>query len=285
MPYRLTQFGDVALSFLEAEFDLDPAPVKHDFVELADGSVFDGWRGDEAPQRFPHEIDLQTELCELTPAALRVAYEALAGRVGPRERLWRETADGWSHWCWAYLDLRGSKGPRNNLWQPLRARFMLTSPWHGQGYGGVWNLDDGYLFDNGLWLDSEGAQPITDTTTTWTLPNAGNRRVTDVGVTLNAGQILGGLGWMRLTGTRTQWEWRGELTTGLSLMVDCGVKRVLRAGADAWNGFARTANHRSSYWLEIPANGEETLTLEIPPFILAGATQPSIQFTYSDGWK
>lgn len=285
MPYRLTQFGAVSLSFLEAEFDLDPAPAHLNLTELPDGGVFDGWRGEEAPQRYPHEIDLDNELSELSPAALRVAYEALAGCVGRRERLWRQSADGWSHWCWAYLELRAKKGPRNNLWLPLRASFTLLSPWRGQGYGGAWSLDDGYLFENGLWLDSEGAQPITSTSTVITLPNAGNRRVTDVGIALNAGQVAAPLSWVRLTGTRTHWEWRGALAAGQLLIIDCAVKRVLQAGADAYIGFGLLANHRSTYWLEIPAYGAETLTLELPGFGWANDAPPSIQFVYADGWK
>jgi hypothetical protein len=275
MAYRLMQFGAITLPLAEAEWDIGPGEAVDGLVELAGGGVFDAHRSDRAPVRYPRRLPYKCEIVEATRAALLAKQRALAGQIGVRERLWRQVeSDSQYQWCWARLmDAPEPKKIRNAYWQPLTLEFVVEDGWNGGAYGGAWNLDDGHLFDNGLYLDDTG--PYVLGSPTWTLANVGERLVTNAGITYTLAAD-GGTRTLKFTTQNCEWT-LGPLAASAVAQIDCGAQTVYVNGVESYSLFNLTANHASPYWLEI-ASGGESLTVD------GEYAGDQVVVTYSDGY-
>lgn len=288
MPYRLTRFGLVDLSQAAGRSDVGPAPAFEATVPLVDGGAFDPFGTETAPQALPYVLSYQAEFVETTVTALWTAFAALAALTRKRNRLWRtRSADGAQHWCWArLLSMPAQRTWRNLYWQDFALEFQVWSRWHGTAHGGAWNLDAGYLFDSGLYLDDSGATVLDGASPeVLTVNNGGDLAVDDSGITVTA--TSSAITYLKITGydqetpavIQTEWEFTGTIAAGTSLVVDCGDWTVLNDGVDAYGNFALTANHVIAPWLRLHP-GNNTINV----YFTCGDAASTITLTYSDGW-
>lgn len=272
---QIYQFGVTTLPASVAVWEDSPAANVLTVPTL--GGHFNPYRGEQAPVKLPRQITVNALAYAATQAALGVTIDGLRARLGARDRLWGKPSDTTQvdRWCWATLQQVVDQGDyKSRIFQRVGLTFQVESGWNGHAYGGAWNLDAGYLFDNGLYFDSANSYTIGDDDTP-TLPNAGNRLVTNAGLTYTC-HTPAGVALLKVTTQNCEWTF-GPLADEDVLQVDCGSRRVTLNGAAAYSMFNLTANHASPWWLEI-APGGETVTFT------GGGEYDVVQATYSDGW-
>lgn len=272
---NIYQFGTVTLPDRQPTWD-DSLPADVRTVKTL-GGHFNAYRGEQAPVKLPRPIVVTAYQLAATASALGTAIDTLRGMIGKRDRLWMTPYDTGQvdRWCWATLRNIADRGSyKDRIWQRFDLTFEAESHWNGHAYGGAWNLDAGYLFDNGLYFDSIGAYVYGDGNVL-TLANAGNRLVTNCGITYTCA-TGGGLASVKFTTQNCEWT-IGPLANADVWIIDGGSRSVRKNGTGAYQYFALTGNHASPHWFEI-APGGETVT------ITGGGIADTIQFTYNDGW-
>lgn len=272
---NIYQFGQVTLPDRQPTWD-DSLPADARIVKTL-GGHFNAYRGEQTPVRLPRPIVVTAYQLAATASALGTAIDALRGMIGKRDRLWMQPYDTGQvdRWCWATLRNVADRGSyKDRIWQRFDLTFEAESYWNGHAYGGAWNLDSGYLFDNGLYFDSTSNYVVGDDNTI-ALTNAGNRVVTNCGITYTCHEA-GGLAQVKIASQNTEFSF-GPLVNNDVWSFDCGSRRVAKNGSGAYQYFTLTGNHAAPYWFEI-APGGETAT------ITGGGEFDTVQFTYSDGW-
>lgn len=272
---QIYQFGSVTLPASVPVWEDSPVADVRTLKTL--GGHFNPYRGERAPVKLPRTITVSALALAATQSALGTAIDGWRGLIGARDRLWGRPYDTAQvdRWCWATLRQVTDRGTyKDRIYQKIDLIFDVESHWNGHAYGGAWSLDSGYLFDNGLYFDSTGNYVVGDDATP-TLANAGNRMVTNCGITYTCNEA-GGLASVKFTTQNCEWT-IGPLANADVWIIDGGSRSVRKNGSGAYQYFTLTGNHASPHWFEI-APGGETVTLT------GGGEFDTVQFTYNDGW-
>ena len=215
-------------------------------------------------------------------SALGATLDDLRALIGTRARLWGDPMDSTAvdRWAWArLLNINYSHEYQHRKTQPYQLTFEMLSAWNGSGHGGAWDLDAGYYFDNGLYLDDTGATTLDSSPKTITVANNGNYRVDNCGITVTCGATAAITALTIGISGLCEFTYSGTLATGKSLVIDCGAMTVTNDGADGYAALALTSNHTIPAWLRLaPGNNSVVVTLT------GGSTNSEVTFTYSDGW-
>lgn len=273
---NIYQFGQVTLPDRQPTWD-DSLPA--DTRTLATlGGHFNPYRGEPAPVKLPRPIVVTAYQLAATASALGTAIDTLRGMIGKRDRLWLQPYDTAQvdRWCWATLKQVADRGSyKDRIWQRFDLTFEAESYWNGHAYGGAWSLDSGKLFDNGLYFDSSGAH-LLDVAGTYVvnLPNAGNRLVTNCGITYTVGAYASN-DIITLATQNCELQLL-DADAGDVYVIDCGSRTYTKNGAPGYAYVRRGPNHASAHDFEIAAGGENVT--------LTTTNYDTVQFTYSDGW-
>jgi len=273
---NIYQFGLVLLPDRQPTWD-DALPADVRTVKTL-GGHFNAYRGEQAPVQLPRPIVVTAYQLAATASALGTAIDALRGMIGKRDRLWMTPYDTAQvdRWCWATLRNVADRGSyKDRIWQRFDLTFEAESYWNGHAYGGSWAFDTGQLFDNGLYFDTTGAYSL-DVAGTYTqnLANAGNRPVTNCGITYTVGAYASN---NTITISTQNCEFQLlDADANDVYVIDCGSRTVKKNGSSAYQYFRLTSNHASPWWFEIAPGGEDA-TIQATDY-------DTVQFTYSDGW-
>jgi hypothetical protein len=277
-PFYLYQFGTTAIPGYRGSFGW-PAQTRTTTMRTLGGS-FDAAGSDVAPLELPYTLTYTGLVVHATNTTqIRIGLDALRARRGARDRLWLHTTDGYDRWVWARLL---NVSPEMRVTDRATVQFVLTfavqSRWYGHAHGGIWNLDAGYLFDNGLWLDMTDESFTLDGSPFYTITNNGNVAVDDCGITVTAGSAditALSIGITDICG----FTYTGTISGGQSLIIDCSNKTVLNNGSEAWQGFALTAGHVIEPWLRLAPGANQVIVA-----VTGGSTDSVGQLTFSDAW-
>lgn len=284
MPYSIERFGTVILPTLSTLADIGTGPSRAILIELPSGGWFDGY-GDQQAPRGNHRISKRGEILDTDAEALLDAYNALMALRGKRAKLYRRAlATDEVHWTYARFDeTSATMRPGEVTHRPVNLQFTRISPiWYGQRYGS-WTFDSGVDFDDGYFFD-EASNTVTLNTSPKTVPtpNAGNAVVTNAIITIVAGSsaltsltinLVNALGTMALV-------FNGTVTSGQSLVIDCGAKSVLNNGSNAYNNLTLGGAHNIGPWLALYPGANDISVVKT-----GGSTNSTITISYSDGWE
>ncbi len=285
---RLTQFKTYTLPAYNKRDLLGQGNSAGALLDLPGGGAYDAYGTDQAPEDVL-EVSSTFEIIETTASAVQTQYDlirALRGNVG---KLWARMPYLTDRWVTARLARMRMERRREYIYyQPLELAWQIAQPgWNGQAHGAGWILDDGEVFDDGLYLDMGGAYVVTLTngalaTTNATIANNGNRTVTDVTITVTAvgDQITS----VRFACSPCDWSYSGTIAAGTSLVVDCGAKSVLNDGTDDYANFQLNPQpsgvQASANWCEFaPGNNAVTMTTS------SNAATNTVTFSFWDGWE
>lgn len=278
MSYKLERFGATLLPFVNPTPDVGTGPSRENVLELPDGSLYNmaGARAARAKTVIP----LQATLLG-TKAALDSAYDDLRALRGTQAKLWRRRADNSLQWCLAVMmSIQARPDYRIPHKLDIDISFLMLSPhWYGLRHDGGWYLDDGEYFDDGLALDSTETTTLDSSPKTITLPNDGNRELTNVLATITAGSAAITALTIEISGL-VDLEYSNTVAAGQSLVIDAGARSVLNNGVDAYADLALGSGHATGKWLELePGDNDLVVTLT------GGSTDSTITFEYYDAWE
>ena len=281
MSGRIYQFGTTTLPGSAARWNVS-TPAQKALVKTL-GGVYDPERGDRSGLDFPYTLTVSATAYQATQQLLGASLDDYRAMLGKRERLWFKPHDTTQvdRWCWARLvDVNETGSVYNRITQPVDLVFQALSGWNGHAYGGAWNLDSGYYFDNGLYLDSTGSQTIwTDSPgSSVTLTNAGNRTVTNLGIHMTCAMGITNITFSVYN--VAQFSYTGTISPADVFIIDCGARSVTLNGVGAYAGFTLGPNHYTADWLPLTP-GDTSLTISSTG---GENAQEYFTFVYSDGW-
>jgi hypothetical protein len=277
-PAYLTQFGTTLIPGARGAFQW-PTAARPSILPTIDG-FFDAAGRGAAGIVLPYTLPYTGAAVHATDTtAILTELDALRARCDSYDRLWLHLANGTDRCAWARLvNVSPAMQASARGAITFALQFQVTSIWNGSTHSGSWTLDSGYLFDSGLFFDSTGPTTLTTSPQTITVTNGGNLAVSNPGLTISAGAgnitdlVVGIAG-------SCEFSFSGTITAGTSLVIDCGRRTVLNAGADAFDDFHRTANQVIAPWFSF-APGANSV-------VVSGSgynTGSSIEFTFADGW-
>jgi hypothetical protein len=263
MAFVIDRFGTLyasatELPTLDGSQPQGAGPVESSLIRLPGGGAYD-WRGSEQAQIGPTTVLTKGVWVESTVALMETKLAALKALVGTRNRLWR-TNGVRQDWRWARL-----LEVRSDLEAGFAADALIEMRF--EALPGVW-MGSGRLVNAIL-----DASPKTAVCT-----NSGNARVTHGIVTITAaGSVITQVK-VAVSGV-SEIQWTGTLAVGASLVIDCGARTIRNAGADAYAGFALTANHLVTDWLRLEAGANSVVISRT-----GGSTASAAAVNYNDGW-
>jgi hypothetical protein len=281
MTYQLTRFGSVDLPVWDPGGDIGTAPARELIVPTL-GGAHDAGGSAQAAVQYPYQLDYSCTASGDTQALLQAAVDALRAMRGQRAQLWRTSATGLSHWCWA----RANRIPQDVkeamfLHQPLRLTFTVLGPWHGAAHTN-WYLDSGEYLDTGLVLgeDDRISLPNNVTGAIFPLTNAGNAPITGVALTLTAGSAPITQFAYYITAQSVSMYYDGVIAAGGVLVIDSGSLTVRKQGSDDYAHLHAASGHKITDWIRL-APGVNTLVASIS----GGGTNATLAAAYYEGWE
>jgi hypothetical protein len=263
MGYWITKFDTTVISS-KAPMQEIGLSAERGLQRLPGGGVHDPWGADRAPVTLPHPIPCKNTITAANAAAMYTAYEALLALTGQRAYLYRTPDGGGAYRDRTIASLESvsvSREAQNGLNLPVNLVFMQESfPWQGD-LGTVTTV-------------LNGGAGVTDIV----CANDGNARVTDVTITITA--LVAPITSLTIeVGAITKIVWAGTLAIGKALVLNCGTKRVLNDGANAYAGFTLSATHTVDDWIRLePGNNTVRITM-----VGGDATSPVV-IAYRDGY-
>jgi len=213
-------------------------------------------------------------------ASLGAALDELRAMIGVEGKLYADPWDTTAADRWALARCVGVNIPAtvyNRQTQKIDIEFRVKTSWRGFAYGGTVS-GSSYLFGNGLYYSATSATTLDTSPKTVTVNNGGNTWVDDCGITITAGSAAITAVTIGISGS-SEFTFSGTVTTGNTLIIDCGKRFVRANGIDAYDSFALTSNHVVAPWLRL-ASGANSVVVTLT----GGDVDSTIQFTYSDGW-
>lgn len=268
MSYRLTHFGSVPLPDRMPDDDLSTASVDSTLLDSLSGTV-DYYGG---TRRLPHKQQLGMhgiylgELTYLVDHAgnkildhagnrilvgtaknrLRAKVDNLRGMLGTRAALWRQREDDsvrqWRYARLLQVVMRGSVEQWAAVIAEIDAKFEMAN--------GAWYADA--IITNTNTLVSGGLAPLNVTA-------GGNVTVSDAVLTIAASGTITAIT-VTCPAISVAFSWSGTLSSGQSLVIDCGARTVRRGTTDLYSGVALGSNHTAAGWLPL-AEGVNPLTI------------------------
>ncbi len=254
MAYTIRRFGAITLPIYNRRADLSPVLPRTALLATASGT-FDAWGSDRAPQKLPHSITMACVLSEDTAAAFRTAIDALRAAVGTRATLYRMADDDGSvHRCKARLiDMDYQRAVANIHHQELKLVFQQLDAWTGRR-AEDWVLDDGSIFDDGLYLDT--ADVLITPPGNGEVTILGNLPAKDVRITMNFGGADSDPAYVVIPQSGVAIEIAGPWANLDVLHIDAEARTITLNGADCYsrvnlnNGYA-AYDHTATEWLRL----------------------------------
>ena len=264
MAQIVTRFGDVystaeVLPLYAGRQPQGAGDVGSSLVQIP-GGVFD-YRGSDDAAPEAERSDIVGEWIAATASEVEAKVRALRALRGVRSRLWRVDASSNQQWRWARcLRVQSEVEPGALTVASFRLTFELfPMPWSG--------------------TDRSNSVTLSSSPQNVSLTNSGDAYVRDAVLTLTAGSaaitqvdfVVSGVVAMR---------WTGTIGVGQSLVIDCGKRTVLLAGADAYSGFSLESGHAIGDWLRLAKGGNTTLVVTRS----GGSTNSTLAWEYADAW-
>jgi len=232
--YAIERFGTIELSPFNNSFTLSPVETAPALIQTA-GGVFDNDGEGRSKQIFPHPLSYKCVVAEDVYDDNRDVLDALRAAVGTRARLYRRARDDNDrHFCMAKLPRMPHDWPyQQRGYFEIEMAFLQLTPWQGSDHA-EWRLDDGEVFDDGLELDPADYIVSLASFDSQIVTNGGNLPVRDVILTVTAGaSALSNPVFQGPSGVRLAWN--GTIPAFSELVIDCGARSVMLAGADAYD--------------------------------------------------
>jgi hypothetical protein len=285
MSYRIYKFGSTTLPTARITGTFGTGGSLETGIPLIGGMI--DTRGDGYVNlRLPHEIVYGAWIVD-TAANAMSALQALQALRGVRARLYRiNEYDDTEHWAYARLmQVRAPWQYQRKTMQPVDLTFQMLTPWYEDAYNTTaWTLDDGKLFDDGLFFDQGGGVAVTlaTATTVTTLNNGGNApsRYFWVEVTAKTSAITS-LSIIIGADQRNYVTWTGTLLADKTLIIDGRSRTVKNNGVNETGSITLSSlTHVSDYWFELePGNNSVRITRT------GGGATSTIAFRYADCWS
>lgn len=279
MSYRMYRFGTTQLlPGLDISQDIGSSAARIGASDTPRGGASD-LLGDGRATRGGYEVKCSGKLQGSSAADLQTQFDALRSYHGKRDRLWRMDDSGSMTWAWARLKQMDAtrSAKRYRFVQEVDLTFFVFSPLWYSFPQGQWYLDDGYKFDDGLYLDDIIRYPLTSTATVITIHNSGTGDATTLKLLITAGAVS--LSSIRIqTNNGTDLTWTGTLAAGKQLAIDFDEMTIHNDGVDAYAGLALGSGHTLDDWLRL-APGDTTMTLT-----RTGGSDSSAEISYYEGW-
>lgn len=256
MPYRFDRFDDAKLPFIDPAPDLSSGQVESTLLDSV-GGAFDYYG---TRQRLPRRqmMSLDGVFMENTnflvthtgaylvthagdyliagsgAAVIRTYLDKLTGKLGVRGTLWRQRLDDVSVEEWKTARLMQVRAPRD-----VKEVSQIVKV--------------GVSFET-LMVAWRSAAAITTSESMIAglialLPTVGgNTTIEDARITITASATITSIN-VVCTGAGVDWTWTGSLSSGQSLVIECGDATIRKAGADAYSGFTLNAGHSARGWL------------------------------------
>jgi hypothetical protein len=277
-PAYLTLFGDTVIPGARGAFQW-PVQARQTLIQTLNGS-FDAAGSGVAEIQLPYTLAYTGASVHATDTSIiATELDTLRARIGATDLLWLHMADDTNRCAWArLLNVAPVMGATQRGVVMFNLTFQVNSFWFGVPHGGSWTLDSGYLFDSGLWFDSDSPVVLSTSPQSFTVTNYGNIAVNNTGITVSAG--AGNITWLIVgIAGRCEFAFGATIAAGTTLIVDCGRGTVLNNGVDAFASFARTANHVIAPWFRLDPGGN-VVTVQGGGY----GSGSRIEFTYTDGW-
>lgn len=276
----ITQFGTTLLPGAVGTWNVSAVAKRNTQKVL--GGIYDPYQLDDAELDLPYPIVVSAKAYETTAAVMGASLDSYRALLRKRARLWMTPFDSTQvdRWCWARcVQINETNTSANRIVQPVELIFDALSPWYGHSYDGAWNLDDGNLFDNGLYLDGNQGYGLSNGNNNITLVNNGNLTCTNVAIAVQAGYYAACSSVTISISGVAEISYTATVVAGDYLTIDCGNRTVLNDGYPDYADFALGNSHASPYWLPL-APGNNAVVLNIDN----AGTNGRAYFVYSDTW-
>lgn len=273
----LQRFGALTLPQYEGTFPAGAPVARLPFVELPRGGVFDA-DGSTRSKQGKHSIGYKATFSEATETALQTVYDLWRAAVGEKYDLIALLADGTYRRNLAALEnMQADLVTENLCYFESTLTFACKRPeWWGENAHLIY-FDDGHYFDSGLAFDGHAPYALSSSPTTISLTNGGNRPVTNVRITVTAGDAA--ITALEITTTNVELDYAGNIAATKSLVIDTGAMTVEDDGVSDYANFSLGSGHKLAEWLRLlPGSNSVVVTFT------GGGTGATVHFEYYDAW-
>lgn len=282
--YRLIRFGLIDLQHYNQVDSIGSGTTPVAYQNLPEGGALDLFG---SLQKHPGTVE-RTKSIRLrgaTEAALELLYFQLLSLRGKRDRLYRETVTGDTHWIYARLievnAERNYEQTKFRFIQDINLRFVTQEAFWRGDRGGTWYLDSGEYLDTGLALDSAQTYALTSspqavTVTIGTDTGRAPIRAMQIRITAGSSAITS------ITIARAGGEsltFSGTIAAGDEMIIDTGTMQVTNNGVDAYDDLALSPTADLAAWFAF-----ETGTNNLTVTFTGGSTDSTIDFIYYEAW-
>ena len=245
MSFKLTTFGGATLPPYEPDVSLDLGEAQDSIFGVPGGGIFDAL-GTEQYRRQGWALSYSGQYVHTSAVQLKASLDALNREYGKTQKLYRRQSDGSSQWVNARLmNVTGRRSPRNVNNQVVTCAFKVASPyWHGTHH-----------------LTTHAKANATGGVVIVVCTNGGNAIVADPVLTITARNTsvrgfhvdILPIGYIYPTGPgfAGQFSYSPTIAKGQTLTIDCGTRRISKAGTQAYVGFELMSSHGYDDWVRI----------------------------------
>jgi hypothetical protein len=282
--YRIVRFGAVELEHYNQVDVVGSGVTPSAYQALHGGGALDLFG---AQQTHPGTVERvkSIRLRGVSGTDLENLYFQLLSLRGKRDRLFRETVSGKTHWMYARLvevsAKRTFEQAQYQLIQDMDLRFVTQEAFWRGSFAGKWYFDGSDNLDSGLVFDSGESYPLTTSPTEITVSTsddagcadvraliirvkAGSAAITSITIARDGGESL---------------SFDGTIAAGKSLIVDTGTMQVTNDGVDAYDDLTLSPTADMAVWFALkPGDNPITITFS------GGGVGSTVDFSYYEAW-
>lgn len=274
--YRLRRFGDgddtTLLNIYNRAEDMGPGQAIAALINTA-GGWYDP-RGTGRSRLDQKRISLGGLLYE---SDMLAAIQALAIRLGERDKLYRQTSANAWHWAWARLTQDSMPSDFHNHTLPTQLQFVLPGVWQADNYH-HWYLDAGEYFDAGLFFDGTDWANIGTPPNTRTITASGNIRQGDVILRVKPGGATMTNFNLTCTALGIDLDFDDTVADDDTLEINSATMAVTNDAAAAYSGLSLGPDHTLDRWLAVDPGDNDFI------FNWTGPSYIRYQFEFLGAW-